>query len=59
MKSCRNCQHATHRGGYWVGLDCKVRGITLMRPTRNTEENKKIDADLRDKGEHCFAYKGE
>jgi hypothetical protein len=59
MKSCRNCQHATHNGGYWVGLDCKVKGITLMRPTLNDKENKQIDQTLRNTGERCYAYKEE
>jgi hypothetical protein len=56
MKSCRNCAHSRHKGGFRVDLVCLAFGKQVAYPTINAEENRKIDANCRTYASNCGEY---
>jgi len=57
MKSCRNCAHSRHEGGFCVDLVCTALGMQVApHPSMNTEENLKADQQCRDRAASCHAY---
>ena len=56
MKSCRNCENATHSGNWRPDLICKLDGGVMVRLSKTLEENKASDTHTQTIAARCKAY---
>lgn len=56
MKSCRNCENATHSWGYHPDLLCKLSNEVMVRFSKCLEENKASDTYAQTIATRCKAY---
>lgn len=60
MKSCRNCAKSTQIGTYNSVLMCTFDGVKVApSPSKNIEENQKVDERLRICASKCVEYVSE
>lgn len=56
MKSCRNCENATHDGYFHVRLICRLNRQVIVPFSKNLDENKQADAYAQRMANHCADY---
>ena len=59
MKSCRNCENATHDGYYSVRLICRLNRQVVVPFSNNLSENKASDTNAQTIAARCKAYEPE
>lgn len=56
MRSCRNCENATHDGYYHIRLICGLTRKVIVPFSKHLEENKQADAYAQREAKYCSAY---
>ena len=56
MKSCRNCEVATHDGYFHVRLICGLNRQVIVPFSKNLDENHQADAYAQRMAKYCSAY---